>query len=48
MTDIRVRPAAEPPANPAVYQTNAGVVKISDQGNHAAIVKQLKEALAVR
>jgi len=47
-TDMRVRPAAEAPANPAVYQTNAGVVKISDQGNHAAIVKQLKEALAAR
>ena len=45
-TDMRVRPASEPPSNPAVYQTNAGVVKISDQGNHAAIVKALKDALA--
>jgi hypothetical protein len=47
-TDMRVRPASEPPAAPAVYQTNAGVVKISDQGNHAAIVKLLKDALAGR
>ena len=48
MTDMRVRPASEPPAAPAVYQTNAGVVKISDQGNHAAIVKLLKDTLAGR
>jgi hypothetical protein len=47
-TDMRVRPASEPPASPAVYQTNAGVVKISDQGNHAATVKALKDALAGR
>jgi hypothetical protein len=48
MTDLRVRPASESPASPAVYQTNAGVVKISDQGNHAAVVKALKAALAAR
>jgi len=48
MTDLRVRPASEAPASPAVYQTNAGVVKISDQGNHAAVAKALREAMAVR
>ena len=48
MTDMRVRPASEAPAGPAVYQTNTGVVKISDQGTHAAIVKLLKETLAAR
>lgn len=44
-TDLRIRPASEAPANPATYQTNAGVVKLSDQGNHAVIVAQLKERL---
>ncbi len=43
--DLRVRPANETPANPATYQTETGVVKISDTGSHAAIVKQLREAL---
>ena len=44
-TDLRVRPAAEPPAAPAQYQTNAGIVKLSETGGHAAIVAQLKDAL---
>lgn len=44
-SDLRVRPASEPPAGPAVYQTNVGVVKIPDSGGHAPIVKQLREAL---
>jgi len=43
--DMRVRPASETPANPATYQTNAGVVKLSEQGSHAAFVRQLREAL---
>jgi hypothetical protein len=43
--DLRVRPADEPPAKPATYQTNVGIVKLSDTGSHAAIVKQLREAL---
>ena len=47
-TDVRVRPASEPPINPAVYSTNAGIVKLADQGSHAAIVKQLKEVLQAR
>ena len=44
-TDLRVRPEGEKPANPALYHTNAGIVKLSDTGGHAAIVKQLKDAL---
>ena len=45
VTDLRVRPASETPANAALYQTNAGIVKLSDSGGHATIVKQLKDAL---
>ena len=45
-TDLRVRPASEAPAAPAAYQTNAGIVKLSAAGSHAAIVQQLKAALA--
>jgi hypothetical protein len=45
ISDLRVRPASESPRAPATYQTNAGIVKLSDQGSHTAIVKQLKEAL---
>lgn len=41
-TDLRVRPATEPPASPATYQTNAGVIKLDATGRHAAIVKALK------
>jgi len=44
-TDLRVRPEAESPREPATYQTNAGIVKLSEQGSHADIVKQLKSAL---
>jgi hypothetical protein len=45
VSDLRVRPATEPPSSPAVYETNAGIVKIPAQGNQAGIVKQLKDAL---
>ncbi|MGH9675171.1 MAG: hypothetical protein ACRD44_18525 [Bryobacteraceae bacterium] len=44
-TDLRVRPESEPPREPATYQTNAGIVKLSERGSHADIVKQLKDAL---
>jgi hypothetical protein len=44
-TDLRVRPAAEVPGFAALYHTNTGVVKLSETGSHAAIVKQLKDAL---
>ena len=43
--DLRVRPESERPTAPATYQTNAGIVKLSDQGSHAGIVRQLREAL---
>ena len=46
--DLRVRPATEKPENPATYQTDSGVVKIPDQGSHAAIVQQLRAALKTR
>lgn len=45
LTDMRVRPASETPANPAVYRTNTGVVKLTETGNQAAIVKKLRDAL---
>lgn len=45
LTDLRVRPASEPPTAPALYETNAGIVKIAATGTHAAIVKQLQDAL---
>jgi hypothetical protein len=45
MADMRVRTETEPPVSPALYQTNAGVVKLSDQGAHADVVKQLRSAL---
>jgi hypothetical protein len=43
-TDLRVRPASEAPANPAMYLTNTGVVKLTE-ANHADVIKRLKEAL---
>jgi hypothetical protein len=45
LTDLRVRPASEAPGMPSLYQTDTGVVKLSESGSHAAIVKQLKSAL---
>src|SRR5436309_13448379 len=47
-TDVRVRRDYDASASPAVYSTNAGIVKLADQGSHAEIVKQLKEALKAR
>ena len=43
--DLRVRPATEAPSAPATYQTETGIVKLAETGSHAAIVKQLKDAL---
>lgn len=48
LTDLRVRPASEAPTAPAGYQTNAGIVRLDADGSHAAIVKQLKDALNQR
>jgi hypothetical protein len=44
----RVRPQSEAPTNPTGYYTNAGMVKLPEQGSHADIVKQLKEALKTK
>ena len=46
--DLRVRPATEAPSNPATYQTETGVVKLNEAGSHAAVVKQLRDALKAR
>jgi hypothetical protein len=43
--DLRVRPASEPPASPASYAVNAGIIKLSSEGSHSEIVKLLKDAL---
>jgi hypothetical protein len=45
LADLRVRPASEPPSNPATYQTETGIVKLSETGSHAAVVKLLRAAL---
>ncbi|HET9943803.1 MAG TPA: hypothetical protein VFR05_10695 [Terriglobia bacterium] len=45
MTDMRVRSETERPTSPATYQTNAGIVKLSDQGAYANLVKELRAAL---
>ncbi len=47
-TSARIRPQSEPPAGPEGYFTNAGIVKLSEQGSHAQIVKQLQDALRTR
>ena len=46
--DLRARPASEAPANPIEYVTNIGLVKIRAEGTHAAIIQQLKDALAAK
>jgi hypothetical protein len=48
ITDLRVRPATEAPASPALYQVESGIVKLTDGGSHAGVVKILKDALAAR
>ena len=47
-TEARIRPQSEAPAGPIVYITNAGIVKLNEQGSHANIVKGLREALKAR
>jgi hypothetical protein len=44
--DLRIRPAAEPVANPVVYSTDSGIVKLAGTGSHAAVVARLKKALS--
>jgi len=43
--DLRVRPASEVPADPAIYVSDAGMFKLTNDGSHAELVKLLKEAL---
>jgi hypothetical protein len=45
ITDLRVRPADQTPASPALYQTDTGIVKLTPTGSHADIVKLLQDAL---
>ena len=45
-TDLHVRPPSEIPGAPALYLTETGVVKLSPTGNPAAVVRQLRDALA--
>ena len=44
--DLWVQPESKQAAEPVIYSTNSGIVKLSEQGSHAAIVSQLKQALA--
>jgi hypothetical protein len=46
ITGLRVRPASEAPTVPSNYSLNTGIVKLSETGTHAAIVKSLKDTLA--
>ena len=45
ITDLRVRRESEPLDDPAAYEVNIGIVKLSENGNNADIVKRLKESL---
>jgi hypothetical protein len=45
LSDLRVRAVSEPVTSPTDYRTNAGIVKLSATGSHAAIVTKLKDAL---
>lgn len=47
-SDLRVRPATERPGSPALYQVDSGIVKLTESGSHAGVVKALKDALAAR
>ena len=44
-SELRVHPASETPSAPAEYRTDSGIVKLSADGNHAALVKQLRELI---
>ena len=44
--NLWVQPESKPPADVVIYSTNSGVVKLPAQGTHAAIVNQLRQALA--
>ena len=42
---FRVRPASEPPSHAMEYRTNAGVVKLTESGNRADVVRALRDTL---
>jgi hypothetical protein len=41
-----VRPATEAPSRPQQYYTQAGIVKLSETGSHAELIKKLKAAIS--
>ena len=43
--NLWVHPESAPPADPVLYSTDSGIVKLSPNGTHAAIVSQLRQAL---
>jgi len=43
--DLRIHDESEPPSNPVMYSTNAGVVKVSSEGGYAFMVTRLKQTL---
>jgi hypothetical protein len=43
--DLRVRPESEKPGSPGMYVPNVGIIKLTNEGSHAAIVKLLRDAL---
>ena len=42
---FRVRPASEPPSQPMEYRTNAGLVKLTETGSRAEVVRALRDTL---
>jgi hypothetical protein len=43
--DLRVHGETETPKSPAEYVANAGMVRLPNEGSHAAVVKLLRDAL---
>jgi hypothetical protein len=46
--DLWVQPESKQAAEPVIYSTNSGIVKLPAQGSHAAIVSQLRQAVGRR
>jgi hypothetical protein len=44
LADLRVYPAAQKRGSPVPYQTNAGIVKLTES-SHGAVIKQLRDVL---
>jgi hypothetical protein len=45
LTGLRVRPASAPPSDPAIYNTNVGIVRLDAEGSHREVVAMLRERL---